>query len=149
MENSEFTPLGFSDLTDDESFIVSVFRQWRGIGPARSIAEHHLATWLRDDVLHEGLQPLFELFVTLPEREKGVPMSDSSVLSATEAALLEEIGAEGHTNKPGVGQFRDVLAAANVTIRSASEIPRSGHDSLTEAINTKAAAVFCALCPGT
>lgn len=29
METIDFTPLGFSDLTSDEAFIVSAFRHWQ------------------------------------------------------------------------------------------------------------------------
>ncbi|WP_432349207.1 hypothetical protein WMC41_23725 (plasmid) [Shinella yambaruensis] len=61
METINFTPLGFSDLTSDEAFVVSVFRHWQSCGSTCKEAEGSLTEMLKNDRLHEGLLSLFDL----------------------------------------------------------------------------------------
>lgn len=147
MEFSDFTPLGFSDLTSEEAFVVSVFRHWQSNGSSCREAESSLTDLLKNDRLHPGLQMLFDLFGILPERHRRRTKNDSSVLAPVEEALLNEIGAFNTTPKQCVKTFQLILDEAGTTVRPASEIPRSGHDHLVEVIERKAAKVFDVLYP--
>jgi len=147
METIEFTPLGFSDLTSDEAFVISVFRHWQSTGMTCKEAESSLTGMLKNDRLHDGLQLLFDLFGTLPDWHRRKPKSDSSVLTSIEEALLNEIGSIGISQKRCAKAFQQILEKAGTPIRPASDIPRTGYDYLVEAIDRKAARVFNALYP--
>ena len=103
MEFSDFTPLGFSDLTSEEAFVVSVFRHWQSSGSSCREAENSPTDLLKND---------------------------SSVLAPVEEALLNEIGAFNTTPKQCVKAFQMILDEAGTTVRPALEIPRPGHDHL-------------------
>jgi hypothetical protein len=145
MKASDFIPLGFSDLTDDEAFVVSVFRHWQSCGATCEEAESSLAELLRNDRLYNGLRLLFDLFGTLPGQHRRTMKNDSSVLTAVEEALLEEIGSTGAMGKRCVKAFQQLLAEKGTAIRPAPKIPRSGYDCLVETIDRKAAKVYEAL----
>lgn len=147
MEFSDFTPLGFSDLTSEEAFVVSVFRHWQSSGSNCRGAESSLTDLLKNDRLHHGLEVLFDIFETLPERHRRRAKNDSSVLAPVEEALLTEIGAFDTKPKQSVKAFQLILDEAGTTVRPASEISRSGHDHLVEMIERKAAKVFDVLYP--
>ena len=147
LENGDATPLGFSDLSDEESFVVTVFRHWRDSGPTRNAAEQRLCAYLRHDRLYGGLQPLFELFETFPSCHASVGKQHSALLSPVEEAILNEIGSEQQSRKPGAAEFCKVVGAVNGTIRSTSDIPRSGHDCLLETIHHKTTIVLQTLYP--
>lgn len=147
METVDFTPLGFTDLTSDEAFVVSVFRHWQSCGSTCEEAESSLTDMLKNDRLYDGLLLLFDLFGTLPDQHRRETKNDSSVLTSVEEALLDEIGSFDTMPKRCVKAFQQVLEEAGTTIRPASEIPRSGYDHLLEVIDRKAAKVFDVLYP--
>lgn len=68
MSAAHQTPLGLSDLTPGECFLIAFFRQWRRLVPTRAIAEHKLACLLQADDIHPALSSLFGLFDALPHR---------------------------------------------------------------------------------
>ncbi|MBA8821945.1 hypothetical protein WKW50_20815 [Ochrobactrum sp. GPK 3] len=148
METEEFTPLGFSDLTSDEAFIVSAFRYWQSSGSTSTEAESNLADMLKYDRLHNGLFLLFDLFRMLPDQYSRHQTTDSALLTSVEEDLLEEIGSFNAKSKRCVQAFQQVMEQAGTTVRPPSEIPRSGYDQLVEIIDRKAAKVFDALYPG-
>jgi hypothetical protein len=148
METEEFTPLGFSDLTSDEAFIVSAFRYWQSSGSTSKEAESNLADILKHDWLHSGLFSLFDLFRMLPDQYSRYETTDSALLTSIEEDLLDEIGSFNTKSKRCVQAFQQVLDEAGTTVRPTSEIPRSGYDQLVEMIDRKTAKVFDALYPG-
>ncbi|MEM9027623.1 MAG: hypothetical protein AAGC70_04570 [Pseudomonadota bacterium] len=141
MENSELAPLGYADLTGDEAFIVTVFRHWQMIGPTHAVAERRLCMQLRKDQLYDGFVALFEIFRNVPLEEGRTERNSSGVLSAAEEMLLEVIGSADGVRSASVAEFQRVLHLANVRIRPASGIPRSGHDKLVDQIDCKSAVV--------
>lgn len=145
MEQAEIPQLGYSDLTDDECFIISVFRHWQELGPTRLAAEKRLSVRLRDDTLYEGLKYLFELFRSLPCSRSSQTLSRSALLSETEEDLLTRLATEGRAYDANIQRFRQVLSLANVTIRPANKIPRSGHDQLLETIDRRSSDVLHSL----
>lgn len=145
MKASDFIPLGFSDLTDDEAFVVSVFRHWQSCGVTCTEAESSLSQLLKNDRLYNGLRLLFDLFGTLPDQHRRTTKNDSAVLTSVEEALLDEIGSTDAMGKRCVEDFQRLLAEAGTTIRPAPKIPRSGYDCLVETIDRKAAKVYEAL----
>lgn len=145
MKASDFIPLGFSDLTDDEAFVVSVFRHWQSCGVTCTEAESSLSQLLKNDRLYNGLRLLFDLFGTLPDQHRRTTKNDSAVLTSVEEALLDEIGSTDAMGKRCVEDFQQLLAEAGTTIRPALNISRSGYDCLVETIDRKAAKVYEAL----
>lgn len=81
MEIRKFVPLGCSDLTENEAFFITVSRHWQNSGPTRKVAEQSLVVLLRNDRLYDGLQPLFELFHTFPEKDENTRRRDSAEVS--------------------------------------------------------------------
>ena len=147
MTVSHAMPLGLSDLTDDEYFVISVFRQWQRTCLTNEIAKGHLQEALRKDRLYPALQPLFKLFASLPSEIRTGQAVESALLSAVEETLLDEIGARSEQRNPSVIDFQRVLDSTNGTVRSVSQIPRSGHDYLFEIINRKTTDVYRTLYP--
>jgi hypothetical protein len=147
MKTIDSTPLGFSDLTNDEAFVVSVFRHWQYCAPACDEADRSLINMLSGDRLYDGVQPLLDLFKALPEWHRRKTRNDSSVLTSIEEALLDEIGTVSTATNRCVKAFQQVLMESGTAIRPASEIPRSGHDQLLEVINKKTTQVLETLYP--
>ena len=148
MEVIDSTPLGFSDLNDDEAFVISIFRHWQYTGSACKAEENSMMTLLKNDRLYAGLKPLLKFFETLPEQHRSRQKNDSAVLNPIEESILDEIGSVKTGQERCVKAFQRVLNATDTITRPASEIPRSGHDRLVELIDRKAAAVIGALYPG-
>ena len=142
MTESHATPLGLSDLTDDEYFVISVFRQWQRTCPRCETAQGHLQAALHKDRLYPALGPLFELFASLPSQIPIGQAAESALLSAVEETLLDEIGARSEQRNPSVIEFQRVLDGTNGKIRCVSQIPRSGHDYLFEKVNRKTTDVY-------
>lgn len=147
MANFDFIPLGFSDLSSDEAFVVSGFRLWQSSGTSCHEPEISLTDTLKNDRLREGLCFLFDFFGTLPDWHRRKASGNSSVLTAIEETLLNEIGSVDGATKQSVKSFKQILDQAGIIIRPASEIPRSGYDHLLEVIGRKTARVFDALYP--
>ncbi|MDH7788633.1 hypothetical protein QBD01_004679 [Ochrobactrum sp. 19YEA23] len=148
METEEFTPLGFSDLTSDEAFIVSVFRYWQSCGSTPREAESNLVEMLKYDRLHGGLHLLFDFFRMLPDQHSRIPKTDSAILTSVEEDLLDEIGSFNAKSKRCVRALQQILGETGTDVRPTSQIPRSGYDQLVEVIDRKTAKVFDVLYPG-
>ncbi|MEM1384182.1 MAG: hypothetical protein AAF713_08580 [Pseudomonadota bacterium] len=129
-------PLGFSDLTQDEQLLVAVYRDWRGLGPTVSIAEHAIARTLRRDKLYQALEPLFDVFRQVAAPEQRAAPQDSDVLTETEELLLDMLSDAGAEHDFGTvtARCQAALAASGVCPRMSESIPRSGIDrALTRA----------------
>lgn len=131
MSKVQQTPLGFSDLTQDECFLIALFRQWRRIGPTRAIAEHRLASVFQADGIHSALDSLFRLFNEYP---LGAPdqNSETDLLSQNEEALLNLLSDQDHPDKDLalVRKCRRDIENSEIHLRPVSAIDRSGHDRL-------------------
>ena len=132
MSTTHPVPLGFSDLTADECFVISLFREWCRVGPTRAIAEHKIACSVQADKSHAALDPLFKLFdeflcSTLDLAE------DTDLLFDLEEALLNLLSASDHPDKDraDVRECKLALATAEIRIRPCDRIDRSGHDQLS------------------
>ncbi|MEM9632241.1 MAG: hypothetical protein AAGA50_13000 [Pseudomonadota bacterium] len=127
------TCLGLSDLQEDEGLLISIYRAWQTHGPTRSVAEHHIASSLRQDRIYGALEPLFGLF-----RVIGIEAADadrSALLSSHELQLLELLSPANDSLAPLFSiaeQCKAALAERGVVPRPASQITSSGHDRLTE-----------------
>lgn len=129
------TPLGYSDLTDDECFVISAFRRWTEIRPLCAIAEKHLQEDLRWDRLSPRLGSLFEIFRSLPSQTPTAQAERSALLTTIEEILLDKVGTRSQKQDPSVIEFQSNLDGINGTTRCVSDIPRSGHDCLFEKVN--------------
>lgn len=137
IRNITSTPLGFSDLVDDEAFVITVFRRWQSQGDVRNIARS-----LRNEKSNEVIPSLFDLFDTTTRRDKQAGAIDSLVLTELEEDLLTQIGSKVRAASQFLEKCRQNLEMAGMTIRPARNIPRSGHDYLVEVIDRKATKVF-------
>ena len=115
--------LGFSDLTEDEGFLIVLFRDWQRRGPTRAIAEHAIARHLKRDKIYPALGSIFSVFDAL---DPGEPVLGDGgvVLSDVEEALLTRLS---EVFDEPVGS---VPPDSRVAVRPASAIFRSGHDRL-------------------
>ncbi|MEM1161235.1 MAG: hypothetical protein AAGJ28_09900, partial [Pseudomonadota bacterium] len=119
----DIEPVGFSDLTEDESFLIVLFRDWQRRGPTHAVAEHAIARLLRNDRFYPALESVFRTFRDV-DRRRVHYSEDGVLLNETEETLLTHV-ARRLGSQGGPGQQR-----AAVAIRPASEIDRSGHDRL-------------------
>ncbi|MEM7169404.1 MAG: hypothetical protein AAF530_04505 [Pseudomonadota bacterium] len=130
MVYAQSTPLGFFDLTRDEYYIISLFRQWNKLGPTRAIAEHRLASFLQRDHIYPALNSLFQLFNEL-QIETQESEWDSDILTEHEESLLELLCDCNNPDKdPLIKKCRDELQKLELQLRPASAIYRSGHEAL-------------------
>ena len=131
MNTAQRNALGFSDLTQDECFLIALFREWRRIGPTRSIAEHRLACLLQADGIHPALDSLFRLFNELP-RGALDPDDDTDLLSANEEALLDLLSDQDHPDKDLalIRECRRDIENSEMHLRPAASIERSGQDEV-------------------
>lgn len=113
--------LGFSDLTEDEGFLIVLYRDWRSRGPTRAVGEHALANLLKADRIYTSLGRVFAAFRSVEIQHRDEP-SDEIILTEQEEALLTDLS-EIFRPKPN-----DEPNEPEITVRPASEIFRSGHD---------------------
>ena len=130
MSTAERNPLGFSDLTQDESFLIALFRHWHRIGPTRAIAEHRLACLLRADTIHPALDSLFRLFSQFPSAADRDGETD--LLSESEETLLDLLSGRDHPNRGSdlIKECRRNIENSKIHLRSPSAIERTGDDRI-------------------
>lgn len=147
MLNLDRDPLGFSDLNDDEIFVVSIFRCWQSPADDVRSAKTHLLANGRDH-LCDNIHSLVSVFEASHVDSRRSNRNRSSVLTLAEEDLLDEIGSDNSTPTQGIAVLRQILAEAGAKIRPAAAIPRSGYDYLFEVINRKSTQAFEAIYPG-
>ncbi|MEM6549234.1 MAG: hypothetical protein AAF713_16000 [Pseudomonadota bacterium] len=125
---AENEPLGFSDLTEDEGFLVVLYRDWQRRGPTRAVAEHALARLLRSDKVYPVLDAIFVTFDDWSSTNVE-PTDPGVLLTAEEEALLTRL-AEIFRQRMKLLPGPDAM-----DVRAAEEIVRSGHDRLNAAID--------------
>ena len=124
-KNSE--RLGFSDLTEDEGFLIVLYRDWRSRGPTKAIGEHALANLLKKDKIYASLNEIFITFRAI-EKEHDDELIEDVILTETEELIL--------TNLSVVFQPQSYIGSneTKIHVRPATEIFRSGHDKLHDRI---------------
>ncbi|MEM6619137.1 MAG: hypothetical protein AAF761_05215 [Pseudomonadota bacterium] len=133
--------LGFADLTEDESLLVSVYRAWRESGQAKVTAERAIAHALAHDSIHPALSAAFALFEAMDSRQPGLA-GRSALLTLDEERLLWLLTPGRRQNAPrGKGSPRDparwcrkALDDARQNVRPLPAIARSGRDALEEKV---------------
>ncbi|MEO0568506.1 MAG: hypothetical protein AAF066_12300 [Pseudomonadota bacterium] len=121
MVSDRVEPLGFSDLTPDEEFLIVLFRDWQRRGPTRAVAEHALARILQSDNFYPVLSGIFSSFGKFARTEVR-HIADGILLSATEEKILTEISSVFGDDAPRCAPPR-----IDASVRSAADIARSGH----------------------
>lgn len=116
-------PVGFSDLTEDEGFLIIIFRDWLRRGPTRAIAEHAIARVLRGDRFYPILNAVFSTFGRVADAHDDC-WEDGIVLTDAEETLLTQISEQLD------GLPASAAVPPDIRIRPAAEIERSGHDRL-------------------
>lgn len=110
--------LGFSDLTDDEAFLIAIFRDWSIAKAARKTFEASVREKTICDKLHGSLETVFAVFRQVtPDIFPAVRNDDQ--LSTLEERVLEALS---------------VALGAGV-VRPVRDIERTGRDHLLQRIN--------------
>lgn len=115
--------LGFSDLTEDEALIVSIYRDWASAPGVKLFFERRIASALFRDRLHHLLETIFAVFREVTPAAEKMPCL-GAVLSEDEERLLDMLASR-------LGN----QAASSPIVRPVAEISCSGHDKLLERIN--------------
>ncbi|MEM7733470.1 MAG: hypothetical protein AAF280_11890 [Pseudomonadota bacterium] len=128
MREPDREPLGFSDLTEDESFLIILFRDWQRRGATRALAEHAIARDLRRDKFYPLLDAIFISFRSEGPGDR-VTDADGVILTEAEETLLTRLSSMSARHPDGPA------ADAPLAIRPASQIVRSGRDRVLGDLN--------------
>ncbi|MEM9459958.1 MAG: hypothetical protein AAGF11_37630 [Myxococcota bacterium] len=124
------SPLGFSDLTQDEALLVSIFRSWVRQASAQADFEQSARDLLRLDHIYPALDDLFVFFRSFCQRPE-VHVNEHEVLSATEEQLLTVLGEQdARCRDTATDGCRATLRELSMKPRPTDEITRSGDDLL-------------------
>lgn len=133
--------LGFSDLNEDEAFLVAIYRDWARQGGEKGPIEDEIAGALSQDVLRNALNAVFAAY-----RQNAPDAGDSpgvgAVLSQHEERLLDALSRMARAACPRSEEGAS-LRALNA-VRPADEIRRSGQDELMHKVNMG----FWSMAPG-
>ena len=126
-----FLPIGFSDLTEEEILIISIFRSWYEKKRPFDNIEAELLNSLRDNRIHSALSDLFLFFRSFVQLRL-VHTHEQEVLSPTEEHLLAVLGRSHELSdiEPVVQRCHMSLSALNMAPRSINNINRKGCDLL-------------------
>ncbi|MEM8792134.1 MAG: hypothetical protein AAGE80_10985 [Pseudomonadota bacterium] len=134
---SEPMTIGFSDLTEDEQLIVSMFRDWTFLGPTRPVVEHSLARLFKRDRIYPAIGPLMDLFEEVAATGAGAAGSGGA-LSKGEIALLAMLADDPGGTMPSSARLlecRIALRNGAIRLRQAGEIKGSDRDRLLDRIS--------------
>lgn len=123
-------PIGFSDLTDNEAFILKMFRDWSCMPDEKSVWEDKIAFTLRNDVLSGVLSTIFDTFRQI-SAGKMAPCGTDSIISPIEEQLLDVLAEKLSKleNSPTACASRDRI------VRETAGIERSGRDQLLKQVD--------------
>ncbi|MEM6974131.1 MAG: hypothetical protein AAF577_15130 [Pseudomonadota bacterium] len=122
------SPLGFSDLTEDEALVVSIYRDWIGSGSSRADYEREIAGQLLHDPLHAHLTAVFAVFRDISKGVIGA-IAPGPQLSHLEERLLDDLSQRLPTGSGVVPQVPERM------IRPSASIKRTGLDALLSKVN--------------
>ena len=112
--------IGFTDLTEDEALLVSMYRDWTDQRSDSDSVERELTRALSRDFIFPALGFIFSVFRKVSQEELAI-CGRGDVLSLQEERLL---AAFSQSSRFPVG-----------TVRSVGAITRSGRDETTRKIN--------------
>ena len=129
MEQYNTVPLGFSDLNQDESLLISIFRKWYQEKKNPNKVEGIIRQLLIKDKIYSALEEIFIFFKQFIYRRL-VLINDNEILSSTEEFLLEILGSPDENFDLPNQKCRNKLAEAMILPRPIECITRSGYDVL-------------------
>lgn len=145
---SRWSDLGFQDLTDDEAFVVWLYRCWQHNEPTPYITEHKLSALLRHDRLHALLDQLMALYMAFgrdPAMEQ--PLLGMPLLTWREETLLGMLSPVPVTIGADCDELArkcfDALLAHGAELRVPQEMTRGGRDALELSIARKLGGGWC------
>ncbi|MEM9072694.1 MAG: hypothetical protein AAGE52_29570 [Myxococcota bacterium] len=124
-------PLGFTDLTQDEALLITIFRGWARDALETTEFEDATRDLFQNDRIRPALDDLFQVFHNFRERRGGIEISEEGVLSAAELQLLTVLD----DSEDGLADCAAHACCSRLTElamrpRRTSTIPRSGQDDL-------------------
>jgi hypothetical protein len=132
---SRWSDIGFQDLSDDEAFVVWLYRCWQHNEPTPYITEHRLSGLLRHDRLHALLNHLLALCRTFgrdPAMEQ--PLLGFPLLTWREETLLSMLTARPITVGADCDELArtcfDALQLHGVSLRPLQQIARAGRNAV-------------------
>lgn len=123
----ETIPLGFSDLNQDESLLISIFRIWYKKKENQGAIEHSIRTLLKENKIYPFLTETFIFFRRFTYLRL-VHINDNEILSPTEEYLLQTLGSNEAYHDSESEQYRSQLLATMTLLRPIEYIDRSGYD---------------------
>ena len=125
----ELTPLGFSDLTQHEAMLVSIFRIWYCQNASKEHLENSIRSSLQTDRIYCALSDLFTFFRIFVQHET-VQINKFEVLSHTEERLIATLGSDQADDPANnvAQKCREKLLAIQMHPRHVNAIKRSGKD---------------------
>ena len=82
--------IGFSDLTEDESLLIALFREWQSPGQTYTSAEQDIAQRLKHHSLYPLLNSIFLLFARFGSKDQ-YSLELGDVLTEREEQLLDQV----------------------------------------------------------
>ena len=133
MEQHNTIPLGFSDLNQDESMLISIFRVWYTQKESQDEIEASLQMLLKEDKIYPALTDVFHFFRRFTHLRL-VHINDNEVLSSTEEYLLKVLGSTDQYHDSIGQRCRERLRSTMTILRPIDSIERSGYDLVQQKI---------------
>lgn len=150
------TGISVCDLHYWELVLVQMYRSWRTEGPTVAVAEHRLATRLRNERIYPFMDGIFGLFGALRKVDTGDSDPHREQLTHAELLLLDLVSGDVSAEAEGQGAFvsrnpaiqgvaatvRDGLAQAGISVRHRRMMAQSEEERLENAISRAYRAIF-------
>ena len=127
MEQYNIVPLGFSDLNQNESLLISIFRKWYQERKHTNKVENSIKELLKKDKIYTALEEVFSFFRRFVYRRL-ILINDNEILSSTEEFLLEILGSSEENDNLPSQRCRVQLQNVMTLPRPIECIHRSGYD---------------------
>lgn len=124
--------LGFADLTENEAFLIAIYRDWRRLDLGKATIESNIRHALAHDTLNDVLSAVFATFRKLTPNS-AEPCGQGDILSEHEERLLDALSARLRVACPVDADGG--RAVPPETVRPCKEIVRSGTDDLLQKIH--------------
>lgn len=126
--------LGFSDLSEDEAFLVWLYRHWQTSAETTESAETEILGRLSRDRIYGCLEAVFTLFRTLnsdPNMDES--KAGSPLLTPLELGMLDQVALNNDQTSVFTSCAR-ALAGAGAIIRAPSSLASSDLDRIESRI---------------
>ncbi|MDE0970331.1 MAG: hypothetical protein OSA51_13185 [Octadecabacter sp.] len=122
------TGLGFSDLTEDEALLITLYREWLGQYLSRDTFELKMSFILASDAMHPVIDDVFAIFRHITTDMIYI-CGVGDLLCDHEELVLDAVSAHLSTVDKKADQNK------TINVRSTEEISHTGRDALRSRVN--------------